>query len=224
MAKKIKNYLDILKNNWSATKAAFAMKYKSMISINGTNRGKMRIPALKSGERLKRLPEGMRLIWRQNNWVGYCKLLTIDYCSSDVFFIHSNRFSNHHVVQCCTLVADGVSITPRLETKAVWRQHDCVSKKRNHAGTQRRGGIFGAPQQNADTRTVWWPLRLDAFNGAKSRFYFASSTRHHDSKPTTAKRRVQKDNNKKSASVYYGHMFPRLRGGARGSNWVRYNM
>lgn len=63
--KKITNYLDFFKNNWGATKAAFVMKYKAMISINGTNRGKMLIPALKSGEWWKRLPERMRRIWRQ---------------------------------------------------------------------------------------------------------------------------------------------------------------
>lgn len=195
------------------------MKYKSKISINGTNGGKMLIPALKSGEWLKRLPERTRRIWGQNNWVGYCKLLTIDYCSSDVFFIHSNRFSNHHhVVQCCTLVADGVSITPRLETKAVWRQHDCVSKKKKipHAGTQRRGGIFGAPQQNADTRAVCWPLGLDAFKGAKSRFCFASSTRHHDSNQRRQRAGSKKTTTKK-AQVFTTATCPEA---PRGSTWL----
>lgn len=175
------------------------MKYKSMISINGTNGGKMLIPALKSGEWLKRLPERTRRIWGQNNWVGYCKLLTIDYCSSDVFFIHSNRFSNHHhVVQCCTLVADGVSITPRLETKAVWRQHDCVSKKKKNP-TQVHKDVAGFSELRNKTLTRGlfvgrsdWTLSKGLNPGSISPHPHGTMTATNDGNAQGPKRQQQK--------------------------------
>lgn len=77
-------------------------------------------------------------IWRQNNRVGYRKLVTIDCCCSDFFplfkqvFYPPTRFAVLHFGSGWSVNRDAYGVNnPRLKTKAVEIQHGCACGEKN---------------------------------------------------------------------------------------------
>lgn len=101
-------------------------------------------------------------------------------------------------------------------------QHDCVSKKKKKKKpTQVHkdvAGFFPELRNKTLTRGLFvgrsdWTLSKALNPGSISPHPHSTMTATNDGEAQGPKRQQQQ----KSASVYYGHMFPRLRGG---STWL----